>query len=40
MNYKDLEIWQMARNNVIEILGKKMNRFLDSLERGHNEFKD
>jgi len=30
----------MARDNVIEILGKKINRFLDSLEKGHNEFKD
>ncbi|NOX86503.1 MAG: four helix bundle protein [Chlorobi bacterium] len=25
-------------HNRIDLLGKKMNRFLDSLERGHNEF--
>ena len=46
MNYKDLEIWQLARIVVIEIheltleclpnvLGRKLNNFIQSVEKQH-----
>jgi hypothetical protein len=46
MNYKDLEIWQLARIVMIEIheltleclpnvLGRKLNNFIQSVEKQH-----
>jgi hypothetical protein len=39
LSYKDWEIWQLARELVIDIhmdkLGRKLNRFINSVEKSH-----
>jgi hypothetical protein len=46
MSYRNLEIWQLAREIIVEIhrmtlnkllvLGRKISSFIDSVERGHH----